>query len=314
MNECEATIQSLTRRDFLKASTAVAAALGLKASGVLRVEEALGLESSLGGVPVVWLQALTCTGCSVSLLNSAYFTTIDDLLVNSLDLNYHPNLMAAAGQMAVSAAEDAYSKGGYVLVVEGAIPQAAGGRYCYVWPGMTAQAAVTRYASRAGFILAVGTCASYGGMAAGKPNPTGAAGLDAYYGSTRVIKIPGCPIHPDWVVGTIAYLLANKVAPSLDAYGRPTEYFGRKLHGRWCPYYDGEEIGMLGQVGCAKEIGCKGPETYGDCNQRMWNCGGAGQKGVNWCVGAGSPCIGCTQPNFPDGMSPFYELEGGGGD
>jgi len=120
---------SLTRRDFLKASASIAAAFGIQGA------EALARE---GGLSVVWFQAQACTGCSVSLLNSIYYNTIDDLLLNTLDLNYHPNLMAASGALATTAAQNAYNQGNYVLVVEGGVPTGASGKYCYLWPGMTA--------------------------------------------------------------------------------------------------------------------------------------------------------------------------------
>jgi NiFe hydrogenase small subunit HydA len=303
----------LTRRDFLKATAAVAAAFGLPGGAFLPRKEALALEAEDGGVPVVWLQAQTCSGCSVSLLNSIYYKTADDLLANSLDLQFHPTMMAAAGNLAVAAAEKAYRRGGYVLVVEGAIPTAAGGEYCYLWPGLTAQKGVDRYSKRAAFILAVGTCASYGGIPAGAPNPTGAQGLPATLAGKTVIKVPGCPSHPDWIVGTVAYLLANGTAPALDTRGRPTQFFGSTVHSQ-CRYRDGwEEVDTLGlQEGCLKEIGCKGPSTRGDCPIRKWNCPGAETVGVNWCIGAGAPCFGCTEPGFPDFMSPFYEFEDGG--
>lgn len=306
-NDQEPAFSNLTRRQFLKASSAVAAALGLKVSGVLDAEDAQALESSAGGVPVVWLQAQACTGCSVSLLNSIRLMTIDSLLVNTLDVDFHSNLMAASGHLAVAAAEQAYRKGGYVLVVEGAIPAADNGAYCHLWNGLSALEGVQRYASRAAFILGVGTCACYGGLAAGAPNPTGARGLDASYNGKQVIKIPGCPIHPDWVVGTIAYLLTYGTAPSLDSYGRPMEYFSRNLHDR-CPLKDTGEAKSLSQQGCLKELGCKGPRTKCDCHGRKWNGAALNADGVNWCCAAGAPCFGCTEPTFPDGMSPFYKL------
>ena len=53
-------------------------------------------------------------------------------------------------------------------------------------------------------------------------------------------------------------------------------------------------------------LGCKGKKTHSDCYMRKWNSGGSGQFGVNWCIGARSPCLGCVEPSFPDGMSPFY--------
>lgn len=298
----------LTRRDFLKATAAVAGALGLRGAGLLPLQRALALEAEDGGVPVVWLQGQSCTGCSVSLLNSIHFTSIDDLLLNSLDVDFHPSLMAGAGDLAVSAAEETYEKGGYVLVVEGAIPSGEDGKYCYLWPGTTAVEGIERYAEKAGFIIAVGTCASYGGLAAGAPNPTGARGLADAYAGKQVIKIPGCPAHPDWIVGTIAYLMANSQAPRLDADGRPTEFFSKKVHSR-CPNQGKKKAENLSEIGCLMHLGCKGQLTKADCPVRRWNAAGVDEFGVNWCIGAGSPCYGCTDPGFPDNMSPFYDLE-----
>ncbi len=298
----------LTRRDLMKATAAVAGAMGLHASGLVKLQEAFGLEASAGGVSVVWLQAQSCTGCSVSLLNSIYYTTVDDLLLNSLDLDFHPTMMAAAGELAVGAAEEAYQKGDYILVVEGAIPIYERGAYCTLWPGTTALAGVRRFATKANFILGVGTCACYGGVIAGAPNPTGARGLGMRFARKRVINIPGCPAHPDWIVGTIAYLMTYGQPPELDKYGRPKEFFEKKIHGELCPYKGQQETRVLGEGGCLKALGCKGPKTKADCHLRLWNAGGLDQVGVNWCMGSGAPCIGCTEPTFPDGMSPFYKL------
>jgi hypothetical protein len=184
---------------------------------------------------------------------------------------------------------------------------------------------------RAKFLVAVGTCASYGGMAAGHPNPTNAKPLKAVAGKQQVINIPGCPVHPDWVVGTIAYLLKNNRAPALDAYGRPRDYFGIKVHDK-CPLRDSytgpahhskgrpcskchsaEDVARLAlpasklsAKGCLFNLGCKGPQTFADCPTRRWNSPAPQTAGVNWCIGARSPCFGCTEPNFPDGKSPFY--------
>ncbi len=320
----------LTRRDILKASTVVAAGLGLQSAGVLKLERAFGLESTAGGLSVIWIQGQSCSGCSVSLLNSIYYDTIDHLLTSTLDLNYHPTIMAAAGRTAQAAAQAAYARGNYVLVVEGAIPTGANGNYCTIWDGMTAQTAVRRYASRASYIVAAGACASFGGMAGGSPNPTGAKSVKAILAqqtggrhsddhesdedhastppafSAPLVNLPGCPVHPDWIVGTIAYILANGKAPSLDANGRPTDFYAETVHSH-CPLLGSVEATTLGEgFHCLRGLGCHGPTTYADCPSRKWNSPAAGTPGVSWCVLAGSPCIGCTEPTFPDGMSPFY--------
>ena len=159
---------NVTRRDFLKAAAASAAALGLSRVQLTRLETALAASSR---PPVIWLSGQACTGCSVSLLN-AVNPTIDQVLLNTISLNYHPNVMAAAGDLAVAAARSTAQAGGYILVVEGAIPTASSGRYCYVWDeggrSVTMADAVASLAATAQFVVAVGTCASFGGI----PLPT----------------------------------------------------------------------------------------------------------------------------------------------
>ncbi len=99
---------------------------------------------------------------------------------------------------------------------------------------MTALKAIKEFSKKAAFVLAVGTCAAYGGIAGGEPNPTGATGVGDIIHGKQVINIPGCPAHPDWIVGTIAHLLINGQAPMLDRYGRPKEYYQRTIHSN-CP-------------------------------------------------------------------------------
>jgi NiFe hydrogenase small subunit HydA len=319
----------LSRRDFLKASSAVTTAIGLSASGILKLEEALAAPNAPS---VVWLEGQACSGCSVSLLNTIYYSTIDNLLLNTIDLEYHATVMASAGDMAVGAAQATYNKGGYILVVEGSVPTGSSGAYGSVWKGMTIQQAVTQYAAKAAYIVAVGSCAAFGGVPGAKPNPTTAQSLRAILPGKTVVNLPGCPAHPDWVVGTIAYILKNGKAPTLDSNGRPTDFFGKRVHdtclnlslfnstygrymqhsgGRPCTACHGSNMldgGTLGRTGCLFAAGCKGPSTYADCASRKWNGGAASTPGVNWCITAGSPCIGCTEPTFPDRMSPFYTL------
>lgn len=304
------TSNDLSRRDFMRASAALLAAKGLTASG------ARGLQAAAAGgtrPPVIWLQGQGCNGDSVSLLNSIHYMSVDKLLTDTIDLKYHPTLMAAAGELAVEAANAARAAGGYVLAVEGAISTGASGKYCTIWPGMTILNAVQTFSQQASFILAVGSCACYGGMTAGSPNPTGAKGVAGVLGAdSRIINIPGCPAHPDWIVGTVAYLLSKGQAPPLDTFRRPTMFFGKRIHDycfRRQVHCDGERVmaPMLGQDGCLQELGCKGPVTFADCYMRQHNGGVPGRMGVNWCVAARSPCIGCVEPDFPDGESPFYE-------
>ena len=92
-----------------------------------------------------------------------------------------------------------------------------------------------------------------------------------------------------------------------------TPHYGALAPERGCSMQvadcDGQRVkaSMLGQDGCLESLGCKGPSTFSDCYMRQHNSGAAGRNGVNWCVQGRSPCIGCVQPTFPDGMSPFFE-------
>jgi hydrogenase small subunit len=285
-----------TRRDFLKYCGISAAALGLTASDFLHLEEAL---ANPNGPSVLWLQGASCTGCSVSLLNRIAPqapTSAADLLINSINLVYHPNLMTAAGASAVQALEATYAKGGYVLAVEGGVPTAFGGATCWALTDasgndVTFAEAVRKYVARASAVVCMGTCASWGGIPASGPNVTGIRSVGAYTGK-RTINIGGCPPHPDWMVWPIVQLILGK-SIALDGAGRPAALFNRKVHDA-CPLRGTDEAKFWAQPNrCLKSLGCRGPETVAPCPSLKWN------NGVNWCVGAGSPCLSCTSAEFP---------------
>ncbi|MHB0878572.1 MAG: hydrogenase small subunit [Anaerolineae bacterium] len=281
----------ITRRAFLRYAVAAGVGLGLGEDVLARVETVLA-QTALP--PVVWLSGSGCTGCSVSLLN-AVNPTIDGLLTGTIALKYHSTLMVAAGDLAVAAATSTAQAGGHILVVEGAIPTAFGGRCCYVWDEggvpVTMTEAVSSLAANASHLVAVGTCASYGGIPAAFAG-AGAVGLGAFLGRP-VVNLPGCPAHPDWIIGGLAALLAG-TPPPLDARGRPTTYYPAEAIHERCPRREREEANSFGQAGlCLKELGCKGPSTHADCDIRRWN------NGQNWCIGANGLCIGCSEPTFP---------------
>jgi len=299
-------MKDVSRRDFMKYCIGSAAVLGLNLSVLGKLEKALAAGDF---PPIIWLNGANCTGCTVSLAN--LFSNNDgtkdvaDLLINTINLAFHPNLMGAAGDLAVAQLKSA-TQGAFVLAVDGGIPTAFGGRTCMLWTEdgreITALEAVRDLAPKAAAVLSIGTCASFGGIPAGNPNPTGIQSISRISGVSTV-NIPGCPSHPDWVVGTIAQLLAGE-SPSLDSDGRPKAFFGQKIHER-CPRKEEDEAKTFGIDGrCLKELGCKGPETKADCYSRYWN------SGTNWCIGANAICIGCTEKGFPDKFSPFYDGKG----
>jgi len=364
----------ITRRDFLKYCTIAAGALGLTATDLLKMEKALALPT---GLKVIWLNGQACTGCTVSLANSSYYTTLQDLTLGNpigsgasetLDIAFIETLSGITGDQIGTKIHDA-AQGNFALVIEGAMPT---GNYCEIgenWTdinsgsgAVTIADAVKHYAnlSTCKAVIPVGTCACYGGIPAAFPNPTGSNGfLNLIKASSltvpqqrdirkKTINIPGCPPNPNWIVGTIAFLLANNLQqyPSCDALKRPRTYYGERICNNCDRFANsstyttqfplGKFVGVdgvdapLGGGGCTvvapndighptinkpsgyclKKAGCKGSRTKSDCSLRKWHTHVPGSlaAGVNWCVGAGAPCQGCTQDKFPDGMSPFLYI------
>ncbi len=271
--------------------------------------------------PVVWLQGAGCTGCSVSVLNAAS-PRIQNLLLDEvvpghqLNLLFHATIMAGQGEPVIEVLKDTETnrKGGYILVVEGAIPTAQDGRYGSIGERggkhLTIEQSVAQLGANALVTIALGTCAAYGGIPAAKPNPTNCKGVKELFDekgiNTTVVNLPGCPLHPDWFMGTISVVMFSGLgAVELDNIGRPTLFYGQLIHEN-CPrradFDKGKFAEKLGDEGCLYKVGCKGHYTNADCPIRQWN------NGVSWCVKAGSPCLGCVEPEFPDGTSPIYEI------
>jgi hydrogenase small subunit len=281
----------ICRRDFLKYCGLTAATVGLSGTELLRLEEVLANPAT---PTVLWLQGSACTGCSMSFLNYVSPkapTSAADLLINNINLAYHPNLMTTAGQDAAEAARAAYDQGGYILAVEGGVPMAFGGRACWAWTyngvDVTFSQAVKSLASRASKILAIGTCASFGGIPAAGSNPTKVRRVSVATGKPT-INISGCPPHPDWIVHTVAQLLLGKDVP-LTSSRRPKALFGKTVHSA-CPRNHSPES-------CLAPQGCRGPGTQANCPVTLWN------NGINWCVNADAPCYACTEPSFPGAVS-----------
>ncbi len=272
-------------------------------------------------LPVIYLQAAACSGCVVSVLNTAS-PTIKNVLIDQIipgvhiNLRFHPVIMAAAGELAIKAMESTAKekKGNYILVVDGAIPTATDALYGAVGErgGKPVRMGdrVAELAREALAVVALGTCAAFGGIPAAAPNPTGCQpvkkSLDAAGITKPLVNVSGCPPHPDWFVGTLASIILNGLPKpgDLDDNLRPLAFYGKLIHEN-CPrraYFDeGKFAKKPGEEGCLYELGCKGPITYADCPTRHWN------SGTNWVIGAGAPCNGCTQPEFPDGTAPFYK-------
>ncbi len=285
----------LDRRDFLKICTMAAAAVGLPASaGRLMAEQAAkGVKPS-----VIWLSYQECTGCTETLLRTSH-PALDELILDLISLDYHEALMAPSGHLAEEARMQAMERhdGEFVLVAEGAIPTKDGGIYCQIG-GRTAVDTLKEAAERAGAIIAIGSCASWGGIPSSPPNPTGATGAPQILEGKTVVSIPGCPPNPYNFLGTVLQYATFGTLPELDELGRPKFSYGRTIH-EHCPrraHFDaGRFVQKYGDEGhrqgwCLYKMGCKGPQTHAPCSTNHFN-----EVVGAWPIGAGHPCFGCTE-------------------
>ncbi len=286
--------RDLDRRDFMRICLSAAAAVGLPASVGLRMAKAAeaGLKPS-----VVWLHFQECTGCTESLLRASH-PDLAKLILDLVSLDYHETLFAAAGHQIEAALHQTMEEraGEYICVVEGAIPRKDGGVYCQIG-GRTAIDILREVAAQAGAIVAIGSCASWGGIPSADPNPTDAAGAPQILTDKTVVTIPGCPPNPYNFLGTVLHYLTLGKLPAIDAKGRPEFAYGRTIHehcprrahfdaGRFARAY-GDESHRLGH--CLYALGCKGPQTHANCSVQHF--GGVGA----WPIGIGHPCFGCTE-------------------
>ena len=297
--------RNVSRRDFLTFCAEMTAILGLSAALTPRVARAL---QSIRRPSVVWLQLQECTGCVESVLRPAE-PTIGDLLLDVVSLDYQHTLMAAAGHQAESALQDAITKnrGSYLLVVTGSIPLYDGGIYTTIG-GRTARVVLEEAAAGAAAVIAVGACAHWGSVQAARPNPTGAVGINKVITDKPVVNIAGCPPIGDVVTATIVHFLTFGRLPAMDSEGRPLFAYGKRIHDQ-CPRRAHFDAGQYVEIfddeaarkgWCLYKVGCKGPATFSPCPIFLWN------TRTSWPIGAGHPCIGCTEPFFWDTMTPFY--------
>ena len=293
--------EGVNRRDFMKWVSATTATLMLPPMFAPLVAEATEL---MNRVPVIWIELQDCAGNTEALLRSSA-PTVDDLLFDVLSLEFHHALMACAGNDAEHQLDDAveHFKGKYLLFVEGSIPTAMNGNYGTIGPsGETFQEHLARLSKDAAAIVAVGTCATFGGVPAASPNPTGAVGVMDLVKGKPIINIPACPANPANMVGVVLHYVLTGQVPELDSLLRPKFAFGYRIHDnceRRAHFDAGEFVEEWGDEGaknnwCLYKVGCKGPMTFNNCSIIRYN------DGANWPVGVGRGCIGCSEPDFWD--------------
>ncbi|MGB5918958.1 hydrogenase small subunit [Arcobacter sp.] len=293
--------EGVNRRDFMKWASATTATLMLPPMFTPLVAQAAELMNRL---PIIWIELQDCAGNSEALLRSSA-PTVDDLIFDVLSLEFHETLMAASGHQADAQLEDAveHFKGKYLLFVEGSIPTAMNGQYGTIGAsGETFQEHLMRLSKDAAAVVAVGACATFGGIPAASPNPTGAVGVMDLVKGKPVINIPACPANPANMVGVVLHYVLTGQVPELDSLLRPKFAFGYRIHDnceRRAHFDAGEYVEEWGDEGaknnwCLYKMGCKGPMTFNNCSIIRYN------DGANWPIGVGRGCIGCSEPDFWD--------------
>ncbi|HTR22391.1 MAG TPA: hydrogenase small subunit [Terriglobales bacterium] len=293
----------VSRRAFLQfcSTLMVAAPFGLAITDKKTPED---VAAGLGKVirpPVIWLHFQDCTGCTETLLRPSH-PDLGDLILNVISLEYHETLMAGSGRQAEEAlaqAVDTYS-GKYVCVVEGSIPTRDKGIYMKL-AGRPAMEVLADVAGKAAAIIAIGSCAAWGGIPSADPDPTGAVGVVDLLPNKTIVNLPGCPPNPYTLLGVVLQFADSGTLPELDGEKRPKFAYDRDIHEQ-CPrraHFDaGRFVKQFGDQGhregwCLYEMGCKGPDTHAGCSTRHFN-----EMPDVWPIGIGAPCIGCTEKSI----------------
>lgn len=276
------------------------------------------------GISLLWLQSGGCGGCSLSLLCAESPDLVTTLESAGINLLWHPSLSEAGGEefrellARILAGEVRLD----LLCLEGAVvrgPAGSGRFHLLAGTGRPMMDWIEDLAACAGCVVAVGSCAAYGGITAAGGNPSEACGLQ-YSGAARggllgadftsgnglpVVNIAGCPTHPNWVTETLVQIaMARFSDASMDEVGRPRSYADHLVH-HGCPrneYYEFKASAeKASDLGCMMEnLGCLGTQAHADCNTRLWN-------GEGSCLRGGYACINCTAPDFEEPGHPFTE-------
>jgi hydrogenase small subunit len=247
---------------------------------------------------VIWLHFQDCTGCTETLLRTSA-PDVGHLILDVISLDYHETLMAASGAQAEAALRSAMEEnaGKYVLVVEGSIPTRDDGVFMQL-AGRPAIQVAKEVAAQAAAVIAIGSCASWGGVPSADPNPTGAVGVDSVISGKPIVNLPGCPPNPYNLLAVVLEYVTMGRLPEMDQYGRPKFAYDRVIHEN-CPrraHFDAGRFAVaFGDEGhrkgwCLYKLGCKGPVTHAACASRHFN----EIPGV-WPIGTGVPCVGCTE-------------------
>jgi len=303
----------VSRRNFLQlcSKIIVAAPIGLALTHKATAAQVAKLVGKARSPSVIWLHFQDCTGCTETLLRTSA-PDVANLILDVISLDYHETLMAAAGAQAEAALRSAIQDNAckFVLVVEGAIPTRDDGVYMELG-GRPAIQVIQEVSAQAAAVIAIGSCASWGGVPSADPNPTGAVGVDSVISGKPIINLPGCPPNPYNLLAVVLEYVTMGRLPELDQFSRPKFAYDRVIHEN-CPrraHFDaGRFATAFGDEGhrkgwCLYKLGCKGPVTHAACATRNFN----EIPGV-WPIGTGVPCMGCTEKGLVWQMGTFQTV------
>ncbi len=263
---------------------------------------------------VLWLQGGACSGNTMSFLNAEEPTVVELITDFGLNILWHPSIGLQIGNQVGDLMKDCISGKTQldILVFEGSIIQGPNktGTMNY-FADRPMQDWVKELSKAAAFVVAIGDCATFGGIPAVAPNPSDSTGMQflkknkggflgekfVSKGGLPVINIPGCPAHPDWITQILVAIATGRIGDvKIDAYHRPTTFFsdfvqtGCTNARAFAEKIDG---GFGKRGGCLfYEVGCRGPMTHSSCNRILWNRHSSKTR-------ANHPCLGCTEPGFP---------------
>ncbi len=262
---------------------------------------------------LLWMQTAACSGDSMSLLCAESPDLLELLEGHGVELLWHPSLSptsaADLGRTIDRILADEIDL--TVLCVEGSILLGPDGTGMFdSFGGRPKKDLVAGLAAKAQFVLAMGTCAAFGGIPASGPNPTDAVGLQFLRdepdggllerefrsrAGLPVINLAGCPAHPNTMVQTLLWALSG-MRLELDHLHRPTEFYSTLVH-QGCTRNEYHEFDVeerdFGAPGCLFfNLGCEGPTTMATCNSILWNNQSSKPR-------VGVPCFACTSPAFP---------------
>lgn len=296
-------LAGIPRRDFIKfcGKLMIAAPAGLAITKYAWAEDMANDLAKVKRPSVVWLHFQDCTGCTETLLRTSR-PSVDELIFNVISLDYHETLMPGSGKQAEEALHAAVDgkAGKYFVVAEGSIPVKDNGNYLKV-AGVKGTDLLEDVGGKAAAIIAMGSCASWGGVPSAGDNPTGAQGVADIVKGVPIVNLPGCPPNPYNLIGTVLEVMRTGAPPECDAELRPKFAYDRVIHEQ-CPrraHFDaGRFAQQFGDDGhrhgwCLYKLGCKGPDTHAGCSTRQFN-----EVPDVWPIGIGAPCFGCTEKNI----------------